>query len=181
MPPDKIPPCISSAELTRTSLFSLHSQQTMQDLANQLNRAPLPPLHEYYGVRLPPPSERLTQLNFDLKNKGRPIPIAPLPDTANYDFSMDASSYMPDSAIGGPSTAGMDMDPTFGADLFGDFSATAFDPAAGGLDHQDSNAMFMQQGSHQGQAAGQGDQSMDQDAPGDEDDAMGEADDGSQQ
>lgn len=171
----------------------------MQDLANQLNRTPLPPLHEYYGIRLPPPAERLTQLNYDLKNKGRPMPAPAIPDASNFDFSMDTSGFVPDAAVGGPSTAGMDLDTaTFGADLFGDFDVSAFGGAGEGADQSvglplsGDGSMFMQQQQpplpqqgqeHQNQAQSQPDQSMDQDAPGEdeEEDAMGEADDDGEQ
>jgi transcription initiation factor TFIID subunit 9B len=36
------------------------------NLASTVNRQPLPPIPESYGIRLPPERERLTAVNFDI-------------------------------------------------------------------------------------------------------------------
>lgn len=144
----------------------------MQDLANSVNKLPLPPLHEYYGIRLPPPSERLTQLNYDLHAKGRPAFHHGHPHTATgTDFDLDTafpgSTAAPHDAMDLDAAASAFTADASGTDLFGDFTDHAAQPdwmsAAGGF------ALPLDPAT----------QSMDQDAPGEEDsgdDAQDEAD-----
>lgn len=51
----------------------------MLSLATQTNSVPLPPVPEVFGVRLPPPSECLTSVDFDL------VPNKPPPNEPQYD------------------------------------------------------------------------------------------------
>lgn len=53
--------------------------QYILSLATQTNAVPLPAVPEVFGVRLPPPSECLTSVDFDL------IPNRPPPDVKLYD------------------------------------------------------------------------------------------------
>ncbi|KAG0705503.1 transcription initiation factor IID, 31kD subunit-domain-containing protein [Suillus ampliporus] len=52
-------------------------------LASQTNATPLPSVPEIFGVRLPPSSETLTAVNFDL------VPNKPPPDTKLYDEEVE--------------------------------------------------------------------------------------------
>jgi transcription initiation factor TFIID subunit 9B len=45
-------------------LIAIH--QLLLNLATTVNRQPLPPIPESYGIRLPPERERLTAVNFDI-------------------------------------------------------------------------------------------------------------------
>lgn len=170
----------------------------MQNLANQLNSQPLPPLHEYYGIRLPPPAERLTQLNYDLKNKGRPAPAVippqhqsaaagdasaadPFGDFSHFSGADVSGTGHPAAAAGGgdhaAAASGMELDASaFGQDLFGDFGAAQGYPASG-LDQPFDLPMSLPPQQQQQQQQSQQQQPMDQDAPGEEEDAPGEEDD----
>ncbi|KAK2466359.1 hypothetical protein APHAL10511_002001 [Amanita phalloides] len=52
-------------------------------LANQVNAAPLPAVPEVFGVRLPPASDCLTSVDFDL------VPHKPPPDVKLYDEEVE--------------------------------------------------------------------------------------------
>ena len=83
-------------------------------LANQVNAAPLPAVPEVFGVRLPPASESLTAVDFDL------VPHKPPPDLKLYDeeveeieesesededADMEPAAMPPPQMAGTPSTA----------------------------------------------------------------------------
>lgn len=52
---------------------SLTLRQYLLNLANQLNRQPLPQIEAVYGpLKLPPEKERLTAVNFDVVPRPRP-------------------------------------------------------------------------------------------------------------
>ncbi len=57
--------------------------QYMLSLATQTNAVPLPSVPEVFGVRLPPPSERLTSVDFDL------VPNKPPPGEKLYDEEIE--------------------------------------------------------------------------------------------
>ena len=77
-------------------------------LASQTNAAPLPAVPELFGVRLPPASESLTSVNFDL------IPNKPPPGTRTYDEEVeeieesesDDEEDMEPAAIPAPTSSG---------------------------------------------------------------------------
>jgi transcription initiation factor TFIID subunit 9B len=57
--------------------------QYIHALAAQTNGVPLPPVPEVFGVRLPPPAECLTAVDFDL------VPTRPPPDVKLYDEEIE--------------------------------------------------------------------------------------------
>ncbi|KIL68148.1 hypothetical protein M378DRAFT_158677 [Amanita muscaria Koide BX008] len=58
-------------------------KEYISSLANQINAAPLPAVAEVFGVRLPPSSECLTAVDFDL------VPHKPPPDVKLYDEEVE--------------------------------------------------------------------------------------------
>lgn len=58
-------------------------RQYILSLASQTNAIPLPAVPEVFGVRLPPPSEALTSVDFDL------IPNKPPPGVKLYDEEIE--------------------------------------------------------------------------------------------
>lgn len=62
---------------------SIVCEQYMLSLAVQTNATPLPAVPEVFGVRLPPPSECLTAVDFDL------IPNKPPPEVKQYDEEIE--------------------------------------------------------------------------------------------
>jgi hypothetical protein len=58
-------------------------EQYILSLAAQTNATPLPAVPEVFGVRLPPPSECLTAVDFDL------IPNKPPPEVKQYDEEVE--------------------------------------------------------------------------------------------
>ena len=54
-------------------MLRLTPAQYLLNLANQLNRQPLPQIEAVYGpLKLPPEKERLTAVNFDVVPRPRP-------------------------------------------------------------------------------------------------------------
>lgn len=84
-------------------------EQYTLSLASQTNAIPLPAVPEVFGVRLPPPTESLTSVDFDL------IPNKPPPGTKLYDEEVeeieesetdeDEDEDMEPTAIPGPAKA----------------------------------------------------------------------------
>ena len=66
----------------RDQLIKSTTQYTLS-LAQQVNSQPLPSVPEVFGVRLPPPSDCLTPVDFDL------VPNKPPPDVKLYDEEIE--------------------------------------------------------------------------------------------
>ncbi|GAA6018400.1 hypothetical protein JCM10207_000879 [Rhodosporidiobolus poonsookiae] len=80
-------------------------------LSTTVNSIPLPPLPEVYGIRLPPPAQRLTAPNFSLVPRSSPLPgssvVEGLPELAlDPSLGMDLSG----GAGGGEGLFGDDDD-----------------------------------------------------------------------
>lgn len=58
--------------------------QFLLQLATTVNSVPLPPVPEVYGIRLPPPAQRLTAPNFSI------VPRAAGPPEADADAEVEA-------------------------------------------------------------------------------------------
>ncbi|GAA5834216.1 hypothetical protein JCM11251_000573 [Rhodosporidiobolus azoricus] len=52
-------------------------KEFLLQLATTVNSIPLPPVPEVYGIRLPPPAQRLTAPNFTLVPRSTPLPPDP--------------------------------------------------------------------------------------------------------
>ncbi|BGP14886.1 hypothetical protein JCM10213_003758 [Rhodosporidiobolus nylandii] len=54
-------------------------KEFLLQLSTTVNSVPLPPVPEVYGIRLPPPAQRLTAPNFSVVPRGHPVPSIPPP------------------------------------------------------------------------------------------------------
>jgi len=108
----RIPKEVSLSRLLKSVKLTILFAQYTLSLASQTNSVPLPSVPEVFGVRLPPASETLTSVDFDL------IPNKPPPGTKLYDEEAeeveeseteeeeDEDEDMEPTAIPGPGPAG---------------------------------------------------------------------------
>ncbi|ORY91760.1 transcription initiation factor IID, 31kD subunit-domain-containing protein [Leucosporidium creatinivorum] len=107
----------------RTEGASVPKEFLLQ-LATTVNANPLPPVPEVYGIRLPPPAQRLTAPNFTLVPRSAKPPAPPA--LAGLDGSLPAA------ATGGEGS-------NLGTGALGTAEAT---PAGGQDDDDDSEGLF---------------------------------------
>jgi transcription initiation factor TFIID subunit 9B len=78
----RVPKEVGIVAFTQTMLIELAFQFTLS-LATEVNAAPLPPVPEVFGVRLPPAADCLAAIDFDL------VPNKPPPGVKVYDEEVE--------------------------------------------------------------------------------------------